>query len=308
MRRALFISILSLITSLGYSQLVEELKLNLGDGEGLRTFAKHIPNDSIQEIIFAFHDDVDPSWTPVTWCQELSWIASERSAAILVPIEPLGEIDSAMALKMVRLVSDSLTLDECSFIALGAGIGSARTFVDLGIDGLIMAPSDSLGQSSGAENGVYGIIDARSTDSATAIQADLIDQGAWTFRKLVIADHPYYFDHHKEVIRSLFQSMDSTRQFLSDTTVTLRSEIIKPGPEILRQGRPYEAELMVIDHGEFTIQLLNLSAELIADYSMVLGKGKQLISIPTSELEWGVYKVVIEGPEIKLRQKLMIRG
>lgn len=309
MRKLIFflILVMSFHTSMG--QLVEEVSYKPRGARNEVKIARHVPDSKIDEVILAFHDADDPAWSPITWCQELSWLASERNAGVLVPATGIEEVDSSKVSSMLKLISDSISMEQCRILVLGGGVKNARPFISLGLDGLIIAPSDTLSSEKNVDGSVYGIIDARPTDSAASIEADLIAQGAWTFRKLVIADHPYYFDHHKEVIREMFHRMDSTRTSLEDTLMPVsQTKVVKIGPEILKQGKVFETKLFVARHGQFKAQVLNLSAEPVAEYERFLGKGNQTISIPTKDLEWGVYKIEIDGPGVKVRHKLMIRG
>lgn len=79
-------------------------------------------------------------------------------------------------------------------------------------------------------------------------------------------------------------------------------------PEVMRQGKPIEVKINVIESGECHIEILNLSTQVVFSQKQWLGKGSHIVKIPTKNIEWGVYNLEINGRGFESVQKFMIRG
>ncbi|NQV52541.1 MAG: hypothetical protein HQ500_05125 [Flavobacteriales bacterium] len=280
-------------------------------GKGVKVdYALYRPNTAIQEVLIAFYDDADPAWRFETWAQELTWLADERGALLIAPSSDVKHMDSAKLEAWIRFVSDSLTLDRVKFVTLGRGVRHIDGLLGEECAGLIIAPSDTISTWLSGKDGVIGLIDSRKGDSAQAVMKALAKNGTWLFSKMVIGDHPYYFDQHKEVVLDVFAKMDSMLLILKDSSLNagLRSTVLETGPEVLRQGKAFELSLFIAEEGVFSFQVLDLSGKAVQSKKVFLGKGRHGIKLPTKDLDWGVYKMEVDGPGILVKQKLMIRG
>ncbi len=273
-------------------------------------YAWYVSNAPVKEVLVAFYDDTDPAWRFETWAQELTWLADNRGALLIAPLEDVDRLDSAKLEAWIRFVSDSLTLEQTKFITLGNGVRHINGLLKEGCAGLIIAPSDTIATRLNEQEEVVGLIDSRKDDSTDAVTASLKQSGVWLFSKMVIGDHPYYFDQHKEVVLDVFARVDSMLLVLVDSTskAALRSKVLEAGPEVLRQGKAFELNLFIAEAGMFSFQVLDLSAKAVYTKKMFLGKGGHRIKLPTKDLNWGVYKIEVDGPGILVKQKLMIRG
>jgi hypothetical protein len=77
---------------------------------------------------------------------------------------------------------------------------------------------------------------------------------------------------------------------------------------VIRQGKQVEINIQVMENGAYSLDLLDLSAKSVFHKEMYLGKGKHSLSFNTEDLDWGVYKVQLDGPKFLYKHKLMIRG
>lgn len=273
-------------------------------------YAVHRPDSVAKEILFGFYDDADSTWKKESWAQELTWLASERGAMVVVPDQRFNSLDSTAVDAFIRSVSEPDSITSIRFVSLGTGVRSIHGLFPIEAGGVIIAPSDSISSESVKRNLVAGLIDSRKGDSTMRVSNDLHEAGAWVFQKMVIGKHPYYFDGHRSAISYMMNQIDSMSLLLSDSAfmASLKTKVLEAGPDVLRQGRPFETSLMVAKQGEFQVNVLNLSAEVVWRTLTFLGKGKHVIEIPTKDLPWGVYKIEIDGPSFLAKQKLMIRG
>ncbi|MEQ9186377.1 MAG: hypothetical protein RLP15_01500 [Cryomorphaceae bacterium] len=271
-------------------------------------YAQYIPSTGVNEILFGFYDTSNPTWKYETWAQELSWLAEHRKAMIIAPEKGSASLDSTKLVHWVKALSDSVGMKQVKFICLGAGVENMAPLLQNGCDGVIIAPYDTVISESVGNDAVVGIIDSREGDGARSLARRLDRMGAWKFYKMTIGDDPYYFDEHQQVILTLFAKIDSMSSQMANASSPIVSKVITPGAEVLRQGKPYEMELFLAQHGLYTMQVLDLSAKVVWSKKVYLGKGRRKVEIATKNLDWGVYKVVVDGPEFLTKQKLMIRG
>lgn len=79
-------------------------------------------------------------------------------------------------------------------------------------------------------------------------------------------------------------------------------------PEVLRQGKGIDLEILVTTPAEFRIEMVNLSSEAIWSERAFFGRGIHKIRVPTDALDWGVYHLEIQGAQVDSRYKIIIRG
>ena len=79
-------------------------------------------------------------------------------------------------------------------------------------------------------------------------------------------------------------------------------------PEVLRQGKGIDLEILVTTPAEFRIEMVNLSSEAIWSERAFFGRGIHKIRVPTDALDWGVYHLEIQGALVDSRYKIIIRG
>ena len=273
-------------------------------------YAIHRPDSGIKEILFAFHDGSDPAWKKESWAQELTWLVEERHSIVVAPDSQFNTLDSSGVAAFIQSIWKEEDKAGLRFITIGDGFSGLSALMSFDASGLVIASSDTLSFSRIRRDVVVGLIDSRKGDSTMRVSKDLHEAGAWVFQKMVIGEHPYYFDGHRSAISYMMNQIDSMSLLLSDSAfmASLKTKVLEAGPDVLRQGRPFETSLMVAKQGEFQVNVLNLSAEVVWRTLTFLGKGKHVIEIPTKDLPWGVYKIEIDGPSFLAKQKLMIRG
>jgi len=273
-------------------------------------YVYHQGSDSTHEVILAFADTTNQGWQVSSWVQELSWLSTERQA-LLVGLSP--EVDELSTTFYRQLLKENQLTDQklpLSFIALGSGAESLCSLVGEGVSGVFIAQNTSCSFQDMGATSSYGILNSRDNDSARIVRDSLSYLGHWVKEIMVIGDDPYYVEQRKEVILQLFQFNDSITSLLQDSAslAALKNRLVNTIPEILRQGQVIPVELQVAEQGLFKIELLDLSGKAVLSEHRFLGKGLHKVHLQTKALPWGVYKLVVDGPKLLEKRKIMIRG
>jgi hypothetical protein len=272
-------------------------------------YAFYQPEGEVKQVLIALVDAADASWKCQSWAQELTWLANKRSAIIVAPAPAESTLDENAWRAFLSGLEGAPSIDSVFFVILGAGIKASTTLINMGLSGLVIAPTDSL-PISNHELGVIALIDSRGEDQSERVRGTLEASGAWVLHRMIISEHPYYFDERQPIIFGLFHELDSLNAVLSDESKSqaLQSALLTSIPEVLRQGVPIKMEIFVAQQGKFVVEVHDLSGAKVYTDDRFFGKGKHPFILPTRQLDWGVYKIVITGPGFMVKQKFMVRG
>lgn len=275
------------------------------------SYAQYGTIDSLRDrLIIALPDTTNSAWKPAAWAQELSWLADEENACVLAPEATFTTLSASIVEGFIAEQFPGLDSTQIRFIALGSGANGVCTLLELGYNGLLIAPMKSCVIKEPRPDRVVAVANTRSTDSAKVWTDSLQRFGVWVQQEWVISDEMYYFEHREEVLLKLWNWVDDQVDRLQDSVwlAAYQTELTSTIPEVIREGKKVELILEVAQEGEFEIDLLDLSAHPVHEVKEFLGKGTHRFEIPTKGLNWGVYKLEVDGPKMIEKHKIMIRG
>ncbi len=307
MRVGLFFTFIILTTSLlGQSIFTQSIKLKSG------TLNVASIKDTVKpdHLIFAFSDYSEDRWKFTSWAQELHWLATERNALIVSPEGRNKALTWADFEAVIAHFKDSVqSLNRTEFIALGNGAFSSAELIKHGYSGVLIAPANALLLNNSYTSACIAVIKTTESDSSKQVRDSLAQHGNWAlFDQQFGADY-YYLDGYKLVYSRLFERIDSVRNDIAlDSLNSRKTIVVNKLPDVVRQGQTVELHVHVYQHGNYQLDLLNLSAKSVYHETLFLRKGKHIIQFTTGELDWGVYKVQLEGTTFLFKHKLMIRG
>lgn len=276
-------------------------------------FSYHQINDadrSAKQLIIALYDSTAERWMPATWAQELSWLARDMQAELIAPSAEFFQLNSEIVTAFLSDRFNHINGDSIRFIALGQGAAHACNLIESGYSGLLIAPLKQCGITVSSPSQVFGVLSTIDNDSSKSWIDSLQRQGVWVIQKKVRGEDYYYVDQHQQLVTRIWNSIDSTVTRLSDTVWSSQyaTELMGNIPETVREGKYIELSIAVAVQGDFSIRLLNLSAQPVVNIEQYLGKGTHHFRVPTKGLDWGVYKLQIDGPTIIEKHRIMIRG
>ena len=261
-------------------------------------------------LLFAFADDDTESWKYTSWTQELHWLASERNALVVSPDTKERELTWSEIESVMSHYKDSVSsLEKTEFMTLGSGVRYGCDLLSHGFKGLIISPSASFKSSTEIKVSSVGVIQTLDSEDALIVKDSLERLGHWVVHHQQFSSDCYYIDGYKEIYQAVFEAVDSIAHVVSnDSNYSAKTIVTNVLPDVIRQGKQVEINIQVMENGAYSLDLLDLSAKSVFHKEMYLGKGKHSLSFNTEDLDWGVYKVQLDGPKFLYKHKLMIRG
>ncbi len=275
------------------------------------SYAQYSAMDSVRDkLIIALADTAGGAWKPAAWAQELSWFADRVKACVIAPEPTFGTFSEDAIIAFVSRSFPQADSTKIRFIALGTGANSMCGLLQAGYSGIMISPMKACGLTEVEQANVVGLLSTRRTDSTSVWKDSLYRTGRWVREIQITADDPYYFERKEEVLMELWNWMDERLTAIQDSTwcATYETTLLSKVPEVVREGKYVELELQIAEPGDVEIDLLDLSARSVHQTHVFLGKGKHSFRIPTKGLNWGVYKLEVDGPGMIEKHRIMIRG
>lgn len=290
----------------GQEIVTKQLEIN----RELQLYAYFSETDLPSKTLLAFYNSDTAVWNAIKFCQELAPIAEKNGYDLVVPqISESFDISTFLNAWSIR----PSKLDSTIFMVNGSSAKFASQLLHAGIPGLIVMPFDSSFQVHSEQLKPVSII----TDTERYPLQDLwIDSlkrsDMWLTANDIATSHYYYIDNYYEVYDREILWLDSLSHFLNDSTARTewlaKSGLQNEPAEVYRQGNKVELKLKMTNPEEVTVQVIDLSANVLAKSSKLYGIGMHDIAIETRDLEWGVYNIEIKGDKLIKRFKIMIRG
>lgn len=289
------------------TQTVKELKL-VFKGKSYGFYTLDNP-ETYSNLLLGFHDQEGEAWSAQSWTQELSWLSKARRSNLFVPQIDFPEMTADVLAALIKTHYQNTNPDSVFFIAFGSGANKTCSLVKEGMPGVFIAPLKSCKIGEAKTESAVSILNSRESDSSKVWQDSLERAGWWVQEKMVISADPYYVHNHESLITEQFNWIEEKLNSLNNPNQTPSiTQLETPIPEVIKQGKPIDFSISVANHGIFEIKLLDLGSQPQYKNNIFLGKGIHKFSILTKDLNWGVYKLEIDGPEFLEKHKVMIRG
>ncbi|MBT5978003.1 MAG: hypothetical protein HOG66_10240 [Flavobacteriales bacterium] len=303
MRTLLILSAL-LVNLCGKGQSVLTNK-GLCQGESF-SYAKRGTDSLATHVIVGLLDSKSSSWNSITWCSMIAQITQQPEAIILVP-EPDVKEDHLVCL--VTKDRDSIPSERVQFVSLGGGALMASKLVNEGFSGMFISPQ-LIPVSIGAPHEAAFALCETSDDSTVGFLVDSLSRDShWAMKWDKPSQDIFYIDNYKSEYQLMYNWVDSLQSLLLDTMRSAPTSSATTNlPEVIRQGTVIEIEVFMALQGSFSCKIQSLSAEEVFSKEVFLGKGKHTLSVVTTEVEWGVYTLVLEFDGSIEKHKFMIRG
>ncbi|MEZ4722932.1 MAG: hypothetical protein R2813_13745 [Flavobacteriales bacterium] len=282
------------------------------DKKGEIQYYHYQASGSPDEVIIGLWDAQSGDWTAEIWGEELIPIANKRNAKLIVPyIQGIEAYERWAAIDPVKYLGE-YTDGSASILSLGSSAVWATRLIDPKLPALIISPTaDSVHLLKRSSASAVYILDA-----VDQVQNSLKDSfamaGHWVKLEESKSQHPFFVDNYVERIDHAMDWLDSVRFAIHDSVLLAQyaatAGLTGKVPEVLRQGQKIEMGIKVALPGEYTIQVINLSAQVVQEQKLMLGKGIHHFEVKTDKLDWGVYRLEVIGKGIHNKQKFMIRG
>ncbi|MEX2596052.1 MAG: hypothetical protein WEC59_03905 [Salibacteraceae bacterium] len=269
------------------------------------------PQDSAGKVIFAFYSSEAHPLNSEAWMNEILWLGDTVGATLIIlENNPKSQLTPESVDLILSKIGTELTWKNTSFMAVENGVESVCGLIKSGLPGVLISPRKTCSVIGVNQTSVYGVISANEQDSALTIIDSLEVAGQWVKSSLLQSEHPYFINDRKAAFTAMFGWVDSVNQMLNDSNLMtgLKTQITSQIPEVVREGKAINVDLFFAENGPFKMSLNNLSGESVSKVETQTGKGNRSFLLPTKGLDWGVYRLEIDAPELFHKYTIIIRG
>lgn len=272
-------------------------------------------------VLVGFYDASSKDLSAEVLCESLKFLAEDAGWNILVPHQVLDNpINRSLFNRVLQVYSDSAKTNRKIFVSLGSGSKSALAFLDVEFPGLMVAPtvvfSPPILQGSWPEKNHYSfpvaVVSTSSSDLGKFISDSLAAKGAWINYDSLPNSDSFNFSKFNDFWASKVSWVDSLNTALRDsltmTEIKSRSGVQGSLPEVLRQSQTLAFDIWITEPSKYSFQFMELNGSVAFEMNQQLFNGLHHIQLPTANLNWGVYTLVVQGGNIRQRFKIMIKG
>lgn len=306
MKRAIISVVWILFAVATMAQSVELKSIKIGKKDWKYYFFSE--TKSPKGTLIGFYDNNPEAWNAESWCQELSPFAEKNNWQLIVP-ERNSELSFNQFVE--ALAKTDTNFKNFTLIGLGSGCSEAAAFLPNVSKALLISPSDCIEIPKTTEP--KAIVLVETGNAYASYWADSLRmKGYWLQEERRISSHPFYIDNYYEEYDWMLLKLDSLKDFLSDSLAfegwKSQAGVLSELAEVYRQGQTVEISLRLAKPEKIQIDVLDLSGNSVWQLKENCGVGEIQFSIPTNDLNWGVYNIEIKGARLIKRAKIMIRG